>query len=67
MTAAESWELAELEHHWGDAYRIGVQDGAWWARRRDGRGGLLTAPDAEALLGAVRADYWRERVRRDVE
>lgn len=50
-------ELAELEYHWGEAYRLGVQDGTWWARRRDGRGGQLTAPDAEALAEAIRADY----------
>ena len=58
--------LAELEHHWGGAYRVGVQGGTWWARRRDRRNGLLTEPDAEALLAAIREDYQADPVSRDL-
>lgn len=65
MATAEDLELAELEHHWGGAYHIGVQDGTWWARRRDGKGGQLTAPDAEALYQAIYADYRANPVSRD--
>jgi Homeodomain-like domain len=47
-----TWTLAELRHHWGDAYVIEERPG-WRARRRDGRGGWITARDAEALLLAT--------------
>jgi hypothetical protein len=65
MRDADNQELAELVHHWGEAYRIGVQGGTWWARRRDGRNGQLTAPDPAALLAAIREDYRRDPVSRD--
>lgn len=55
--------LGELRWHWGDAYVI--FDEPWRARRRDGRGGWITASDAEELFGLVTADYEREPVSRD--
>ena len=62
---AQSWTLAELRHHWGEAYEITDRPG-WRARRRDGKGGWLTAPDAEALVTVIRADYRADPVSRDV-
>jgi hypothetical protein len=35
--------LDALRWHWGTAYEIGVDDGQWWYRRRDGKGGRETA------------------------
>ena len=58
MTAAASWTLAELRHHWGDAYEITGRGRDWRARRRDGKG-ELAAPDPDALVEAIRADYER--------
>lgn len=60
----DEWALAELRHHWADAYLIDREPG-WRARRRDGKGGWLTAPDAEALAGLIRADYAGNPVPRD--
>jgi len=60
-----NWQMDELRWHWGDAYEISDQGGGWRARRRDGKGGWLTAPDANALEDLIRADYAREPVSRD--
>ena len=60
-----SWTLAELRYHWGEAYEITDRPG-WRARRRDGKGGWLTAPDPEALAVVIRADYQADPVSRDV-
>jgi len=35
----ESWELAELVHHWGEAYSIMAGRDGYQAKRRDGQGG----------------------------
>lgn len=56
-------ELAELRHHWGDAYEIDADP--WRASRRDDKGGQLTADNPEALTAKLRADYQREPVNRD--
>jgi hypothetical protein len=58
------WTLAELRHHWGEAYEITGRGRDWRARRRDGKG-ELTAPDPDALVVAIRADYERCPVPRD--
>jgi hypothetical protein len=50
-------ELAELRHHWGDAYQIertGPQ--TWLAARRDGRG-AVHANTADELFQAISNDY----------
>jgi hypothetical protein len=58
-------ELDELlRWHYGDAYTIFSDP--WRARRRDGKGGWLTADDPEALLQAIREDYRRDPVSRDI-
>ena len=60
----ERWRQAAIEEalgalwwHWGDAYDIGHDERGWQARRRDGLGGDLTAPDPDALYGVIGADY----------
>ena len=58
--------LAELEFHWGSAYRLAVTGGRWTARRRDGKGGTLTDPDPEGLRLQILADYAAMRVPRDL-
>lgn len=56
--------LAELVYHWGDAYEI-TDRPQWQAKRRDGKGEPITAPDAGALTGLIRADYRADPLRRD--
>jgi hypothetical protein len=64
---AEKDALDALEFDWGEAYMIGRDDErGWWAARRDRIGGLLTAPGAEELREAIRADYALEPVPRSV-
>lgn len=60
-------ELEALRFHWGDAYEIGRDDElGWWARRRDGRGGDLTATGPDDLYEVIAADYALEPVPRSV-
>jgi len=50
-------DLAELRHHWGDAYSIQrAGDGRWLAQRRDTRE-MLKAADADGLYAAISRDY----------
>jgi hypothetical protein len=50
--------VAALRHGWGDAYRIGWDAKRyWWARRRDGLGGDITAHDPDELWSAILDDY----------
>jgi hypothetical protein len=50
--------LEALRFHWGDAYEIGHDDErGWWAKRRDGLGGDLTAAEPDQLHAAIVADY----------
>ncbi len=58
--------LEELEFHWGEAYHVGRDGGAYIARRRDGRGGTLANPLPEGLLLLIRADYAAMPVPRDL-
>ncbi len=58
--------LDEIRFHWGSAYHLAVINGAWTARRRDGRGGTLTDPSPGGLLLAIRADYAALPVPRDL-
>ena len=64
--ADEGWTLADLRHHYGDAYRVDVRGGRWRAERRDGKGEPLVAETAAALVALIREDYRRDPVRRDV-
>jgi hypothetical protein len=57
-TIGDQYALEALRWDWGDAYEIGRDDErGWWARRRDGLGGDLTAPDPDGLYEAIAADY----------
>jgi len=62
-------QLAELVHHYGEAYAITMHGKGmrrrWIAQRRDGEN-TLTAGSAEGLLVQIRADYSRHAVPRDV-
>jgi hypothetical protein len=58
------YDLAELIHHWGEAYLISrLADGRWLAQRRDNRE-TVTAEDANELHEAIKADYARMPVPR---
>jgi hypothetical protein len=55
--------LGALRYGWGDAYDIGWDgERGYWARRRDGLGGDITASDPGELWAAIRADYAVKRV-----
>ncbi len=58
--------LDELEFHWGSAYHIAVTDGAWTARRKDGKGRTLTDALPEGLRRRIVADYDADPVPRDL-
>jgi hypothetical protein len=66
LTDADRDALVRLRYGWGDAYRIGwnVRRG-WWARRRDGIGGDITAAGVDGLWNAIREDYAQKSVPRD--
>ena len=57
-------ELDELRFHYGDAYEI--YSDPWRAKRRDGKCGWITRDSAEALLQAIRENYRRDPVSRDI-
>lgn len=57
-------QLEELRHHWSEAYSIMHGRDGWQAKRRDGRGGWLTAGTAEALYELIHADYRKRPVPR---
>jgi hypothetical protein len=57
--------LEALRFGWGDAYEISC-DGGWQARRRDGLGDDITAPDPDALWAAICEDYALKPVPRDL-
>ena len=53
----EASRLAELRHHWGEAYRItSAGPASWSAARLDGKG-ALRADTPDLLLDMIRADY----------
>jgi hypothetical protein len=59
--------LGELRRDWGDAYLIDHDaERGWWAARRDQTGEFITAADHESLRAAVRADYGKRPVPREV-
>ena len=49
--------LDALQWNWGQAYEIGVDDGEWWCRRRDGKGGRETASAPDNLHTMIVTDY----------
>ena len=55
---ADEQALASLRWGWGEAYRIGWDAArGWWAARRDGKGGHITASDSDELWQAIVDDY----------
>jgi hypothetical protein len=59
--------LAALRWGWGEAYRIGWDPvRGWWAARRDGKSGDITAGDEDQLWRAIVADYAACPVPRDL-
>lgn len=59
--------LKELRRDWGDAYLIDHDpERGWWAARRDQTGTFITAPDHETLRAAIRADYEKRPVPREI-
>ena len=66
-TIDDKHALEALRWDWGEAYDIGRDDERGWrARRRDGLGGDLTAPDADGLYEVIAADYAARHVPRDL-
>lgn len=61
----EARVLADVIHHWGEAYEIWYANGAYHARRRD-TGATVHALDAEALMNEIQADYVVKPVPRTV-
>jgi len=57
--------LEVLRFNWGEAYEIGLDDGGWWCRRRDGLGGTERAPGPDELHKLIVEDYSFRPVRRD--
>lgn len=57
--------LDALRWNWGDAYDIGLDDGVWWFKRRDGIGGIETASGPDALRRAIIDNYILRPVRRE--
>ena len=66
QSTEEVGTLDELRFHWGEAYGIALVDGIWTARRKDGRGGMLTDPLPEGLRLRIQADYAAMPVPRDL-
>ena len=65
--AARDQALEALRFHWGDAYEIGEDDEhGWWAKRRDGKGGLITAADPDELRRLIYEDHDLMPVPRDL-
>jgi hypothetical protein len=63
---ANQQALAALRWGWGEAYRIGWgATRGWWAARRDGKGGDITASDSDQLWQAIVDDYALLPVPRD--
>jgi hypothetical protein len=49
--------LEALRWNWGEVYDIGVDDGQWWCRRRDGLGGRETAATPDQIRTKIINDY----------
>jgi hypothetical protein len=65
MTARDA-ALEALRWNWGDGYDIGEDDEhGWWAMRRDGKGGRITAADPGELRSLIYADHDLMPVPRD--
>ena len=61
---SETAALADLRHHWGEAYEISCRLGQYRAVRRDDSS-VVRADSAGGLLAAIREDYAARPVPRD--
>ena len=58
MTEASNDRVLEaLQHEWDSAYEFGLDSEGFWARRRDGLGGVLVNEDPGELRRMVSEDY----------
>jgi hypothetical protein len=57
VSAHDEDDLAELRHHWGEAYLIHQLGARWVAQRRDKSRQAVSADTAAGLLELIRADY----------
>jgi len=57
--------LADLRHHWGEAYEVSYRNGMYQAIRRDD-GSMIRRDDPGDLLEEIRADYAIRPVPRNV-
>jgi hypothetical protein len=53
----EKTALEELLWSWGEVFEIGVDDGTWWYRRRDGQGTTGQADNPDDLRAQMARDY----------
>jgi hypothetical protein len=60
----EQAALDALVWNWGEAYEIGCEEGQWWFRRKDGKGGTETASGPDELRALIVTDYTIRPVRR---
>lgn len=49
--------LEALRWNWGEAYEVNMVNDEWRARRRDGLGDWLIAPNAGGLRNRILSDY----------
>jgi hypothetical protein len=57
-TVAVGQALEALRLKWGGFYAVGYDpERGWWARRRDRRGGLITAGEPGEMDAVVTDDY----------
>jgi hypothetical protein len=64
--AIRTWadqQLADLKHHWGDAYNIALIGDRWVAQRGDSRTSF-SADSPDGLLALIREDYAQRPVPR---
>jgi len=57
--------LADLRHHWDEAYEVSYRNGMYQAIRRDD-GSMIRRDDPGDLLEEIRADYAIRPVPRNV-
>ncbi len=59
ITEWQAGDLADLAHHWGDAYRISTDGDVWSASPVTDLTVVLTDDTADGLRQQIRTDYSR--------
>jgi len=62
--SSEDQILSALQHAWDGSYEFGLGVDGYWARRRDGLGGMLIEGDPGELQRMVSEDYAMRPTRR---